>query len=153
MPAVLPIDSTVAHRGGWLRSAENAYEIRGKTLGIVGYGSIGTQLSVLAEALGMQVVFFDVVSLHVPETQATQWMIGQAEIAAMKPGSVLIGALRHGAGQTRQSARHHPQPRSFLSGVRGGEHQCAIKTVAVYAILTRAGSTFYQNPISNGSLS
>jgi D-3-phosphoglycerate dehydrogenase / 2-oxoglutarate reductase len=114
----VPEKSAVAHRGGWLKTADNAYEIRGKTLGIVGYGSIGTQLSVLAEGLGMQVVFFDVVtklplgnarqvakltdllaqsdvvSLHVPETQATQWMIDTAEIAAMKPGSVLINASR-----------------------------------------------------------
>ena len=114
----VPEKSATAHRGGWLKSADNAFEIRGKTLGIVGYGSIGTQLSVLAEALGMKVIFFDVVtklplgnarqvarlhdllaesdvvSLHVPETQATQWMIGQAEIAAIKPGSVLINASR-----------------------------------------------------------
>ena len=114
----VPEKNAMAHRGGWLKSADNAFEIRGKTLGIVGYGSIGTQLSVLAEALGMKVIFFDVVtklplgnarqvarlhdllaesdvvSLHVPETQATQWMIGQAEIAAMKPGSVLINASR-----------------------------------------------------------
>ncbi len=108
----------MAHRGGWLKSADNAFEIRGKTLGIVGYGSIGAQLSVLAEALGMHVAFFDVVTklplgnarqvrelhqllaqsdivtLHVPETQATQWMIGAAEIAAMKPGAILINASR-----------------------------------------------------------
>jgi D-3-phosphoglycerate dehydrogenase len=114
----VPEKSAVAHRGGWLKSAENAFEIRGKTLGIVGYGSIGAQLSVLAEALGMQVAFFDVVtklplgnarqvrelhdllaqsdivSLHVPETQATQWMIGAAELAAMKPGAILINASR-----------------------------------------------------------
>ena len=114
----VPEKSAVAHRGGWLKSADNAFEIRGKTLGIVGYGSIGTQLSVLAEALGMQVVFFDVVtklslgnarqiaslsvllsqsdvvSMHVPETQATQWMIGAAQIAAMKPGAVFINASR-----------------------------------------------------------
>ena len=114
----VPEKSAAAHRGGWLKSAENSYEIRGKTLGIVGYGSIGTQLSVLAEALGMYVVFFDVVTklplgnarqisdlkellamsdvvtLHVPETNATQWMIGEAEIKAMKPGSVLINASR-----------------------------------------------------------
>ncbi len=114
----VPEKSAVAHRGGWLKSAENSYEIRGKTLGIVGYGSIGTQLSVLAEALGMHVLFYDistklplgnarqvvklhellaqsdVVSLHVPETQATQWMIGATEIAAMKPGSVFINASR-----------------------------------------------------------
>lgn len=114
----VPEKSAAAHRGSWLKSAENAYEIRGKTLGIIGYGSIGTQLSVLAEGLGMRVVFFDVVTklplgnaqqlsklkdllamsdvvtLHVPETQATQWMIGAAEIASMKPGSVLINASR-----------------------------------------------------------
>ena len=114
----VPEKNALAHRGSWWKSAENAYEIRGKTLGIVGYGSIGTQLSVLAEAMGMNVIFFDVVSklslgnarqvpglsdllaqsdvvsLHVPETQATQWMIDEAQIAAMKPGSVLINASR-----------------------------------------------------------
>ncbi len=114
----IPERSAVAHRGGWLKSADNAFEIRGKTLGIVGYGSIGTQLSVLAESLGMQVIFFDVVtklalgnarqipqlenllaqadvvSLHVPETPATQWMMGAAQIAAMKPGGILINAAR-----------------------------------------------------------
>lgn len=114
----VPEKNAVAHRGGWLKSAEDAYEIRGKTLGIVGYGSIGTQLSVLAEALGMHVIFHDVVnklplgnarqapslqallaqsdivSLHVPELPSTQWMIGAAEIAAMKPGAILINASR-----------------------------------------------------------
>ncbi|MCJ0765080.1 phosphoglycerate dehydrogenase [Variovorax terrae] len=114
----VPEKNALAHRGGWLKSAAGSYEIRGKTLGIVGYGSIGTQLSVLAEALGMQVAFFDVVtklplgnarqvhslhellaqsdivSLHVPETAATQWMIGAAEVAAMKPGAILINASR-----------------------------------------------------------
>ncbi len=114
----VPEKNAVAHRGGWLKSAENAYEIRGKTLGIVGYGSIGTQLSVLAEALGMHVVFHDVVnklplgnsrqapsleallaqcdivSLHVPELPSTQWMIGAAQIAAMKQGAILINASR-----------------------------------------------------------
>mgnify|MGYP002079365789 FL=1 len=114
----VPEKNAVAHRGGWLKSADNAYEIRGKTLGIVGYGSIGTQLSVLAEALGMHVAFFDVVnklplgnarqvqhlhdllgqsdivSLHVPELPSTEGMIGAAEIAAMKPGGILINAAR-----------------------------------------------------------
>jgi len=114
----VPEKSAVAHRGGWLKSADNAFEIRGKTLGIVGYGSIGAQLSVLAEALGMQVAFYDVVTklplgnarqvrdltellaqsdivtLHVPETQATQWMIGATQLAAMKPGAILINASR-----------------------------------------------------------
>ena len=114
----IPEKNAVAHRGGWLKSADHAFEIRGKTLGIVGYGSIGTQLSVLAEGLGMQVAFYDVVSklplgnarqvhrlhdllgqsdivsLHVPELPSTQWMIGAAEIAAMKPGGILINAAR-----------------------------------------------------------
>jgi D-3-phosphoglycerate dehydrogenase len=114
----VPEKNAVAHRGGWLKSADNAYEVRGKTLGIVGYGSIGTQLSVLAEGLGMHVVFHDVVnklplgnarqapslaallaqsdivSLHVPELPSTQWMIGAAEIAAMKPGAIFINASR-----------------------------------------------------------
>ena len=114
----IPAKNAAAHRGGWLKQADNSYDIRGKTLGIVGYGSIGTQLSVLAEALGMQVVFHDVVtklplgnarqaaslqellavsdivSLHVPELPSTQWMMGAAEIAAMKPGAILINASR-----------------------------------------------------------
>ena len=58
----VPAKSAAAHRGDWLKTAENAFEIRGKTLGIVGYGAIGSQLSVLAEALGMQVVFVDLLS-------------------------------------------------------------------------------------------
>ena len=114
----VPAKNAAAHRGGWLKSAANAYEARGKTLGIVGYGSIGTQLSVLAEALGMHVIFHDVVNklplgnahqaaslkallaqsdivtLHVPQLPSTQWMIGAAELAAMKPGAILINASR-----------------------------------------------------------
>ena len=114
----VPEKNALAHRGGWLKSAVNSHEIRGKTLGIVGYGSIGTQLSVLAEGLGMHVAFYDVVSklplgnarqvsqlhdllaqsdivtLHVPELPSTKWMIGPAEIAAMKQGGILINAAR-----------------------------------------------------------
>jgi D-3-phosphoglycerate dehydrogenase len=114
----VPEKNALAHRGGWLKSAANSHEARGKTLGIVGYGSIGTQLSVLAESLGMHVAFYDVVNklplgnarqvqrlhdllaqsdivtLHVPELPSTQWMIGPDEIAAMKPGGILINAAR-----------------------------------------------------------
>ena len=114
----VPAMNAVAHRGGWLKSADGAHEVRGKTLGIIGYGNIGTQLSVLAEGLGMQVIFNDVVSklplgnarqvrrlpdllreadvvtLHVPQLPSTQWMIGAAQIAAMKPGAILINASR-----------------------------------------------------------
>lgn len=114
----IPEKNASCHRGGWLKTATNSFEVRGKKLGIVGYGSIGTQLSVLAEGLGMQVLFYDVVtklplgnasqvgsltellnksdvvSLHVPETAATKWMMGEEEIRAMKPGSILINAAR-----------------------------------------------------------
>jgi D-3-phosphoglycerate dehydrogenase / 2-oxoglutarate reductase len=110
--------SVSAHAGGWDKSAQGSFEVRGKTLGIVGYGNIGSQLSTLAEAMGMRVIFFDltdklrhgntepadslqdllarsdVVSLHVPETPATHGMIGEAEIRAMKPGSYLINNSR-----------------------------------------------------------
>src|SRR4051812_30755248 len=110
--------STAAHAGGWDKSATDSHEVRGKTLGIVGYGNIGSQLSNLAEAMGMRVIFYDqtdklrhgntepadslnallaqsdVVSLHVPETPATHGMIGAAEIAAMKRGAYLINNSR-----------------------------------------------------------
>ncbi len=110
--------SEAAHRGVWDKSAANSWEVRGKTLGIIGYGNIGSQLSVLAEAFGMRVLYHDtvdklphgnahkaadladllassdVVSLHVPETLETFNMIGEAEIAAMKPGAFLINNSR-----------------------------------------------------------
>ena len=110
--------NAILHRGGWVKSAAHSYEVRGKTLGIVGYGHIGTQIGVLAEQLGMDVVFrdveaklplgnaremasldellqvADVVSLHVPETAQTLNMIGDAELELMKPGSHLINASR-----------------------------------------------------------
>jgi D-3-phosphoglycerate dehydrogenase len=114
----VPAKSAAAHQGGWDKSAANSWEVRGKTLGIVGYGNIGSQLSVLAEAFGMRVIYHDhtaklphgnarqaatlgellaesdVVSLHVPETPETRGMIGAAEIAAMKPAAVLINNAR-----------------------------------------------------------
>lgn len=114
----IPEKNASQHRGGWVKSAAHSYEVRGKTLGIVGYGHIGTQIGVLAEQLGMTVLFHDieaklalgnarqaaglddllgaadVVSLHVPETPATQNLIGARELAHMKPGSYLINASR-----------------------------------------------------------
>ncbi|MEM1114361.1 MAG: phosphoglycerate dehydrogenase [Pseudomonadota bacterium] len=110
--------NAAAHRGQWLKSAANSFEIRGKRLGIIGYGNIGMQLGIMAEGLGMQVQFYDVVnklplgnarqvpslgqllagsdvvSLHVPETGATKNMIGERELSQMKAGSVLINASR-----------------------------------------------------------
>jgi len=114
----IPEKNARAHQGGWLKSAKNSHEARGKTLGIVGYGSIGAQLSVLAESLGFNVIYYDVitklgmgnasqvasleellcrsdvVSLHVPDLPSTRWMIGAKEIAAMKDGAILINAAR-----------------------------------------------------------
>jgi D-3-phosphoglycerate dehydrogenase len=110
--------AVAAHEGGWDKSAANSHEVRGRTLGIVGYGNIGSQLSTLAEAMGMKVIFFDqtdrlrhgntepaasleelfaqsdVVSLHVPETAATFNMIGKDELRAMKRGAYLINNSR-----------------------------------------------------------
>lgn len=114
----IPEKNAKAHRGGWAKTANDAFEIRGKTLGIVGYGSIGSQLSVLAESLGMRVIFYDVVSklplgnasqipslegllgqadivtLHVPDLPSTRNLMDQERISQMKPKSILINASR-----------------------------------------------------------
>ncbi|KAG0040573.1 hypothetical protein BGZ82_001482 [Podila clonocystis] len=82
------------HQGIWSKVSANCFEIRGKTLGIVGYGHIGSQLSVLAESMGMRVFFHDVVPLHVPETEDTKNMIGEHQLNKMKQGSFLINASR-----------------------------------------------------------
>ncbi len=108
----------MAHQGDWMKSADGSREVRGKTLGIVGYGHIGSQVSVLAEAMGMKVVFYDVikklplgnavsktrlddllevsdfVTLHVPETPETQNMFTDKQFQKMKKGSYLINASR-----------------------------------------------------------
>ncbi|MFQ3235503.1 MAG: D-3-phosphoglycerate dehydrogenase [Paraglaciecola sp.] len=114
----IPAKNAKSHRGQWDKSAVASYEARGKTLGIIGYGHIGTQLSILAEHLGMRVQFYDiedklvlgnstqvktlkkllstsdVVTLHVPETAQTQNMIGKKELACMKDGAILMNASR-----------------------------------------------------------
>ena len=110
--------SREVHEGTWRKVAANCFEVRGKTLGIVGYGHIGRQLGVLAEGLGMRVLFYDhaaklpmgnnlvaetlvdllsradFVSLHVPETPETREMIGAPQLAAMRKGSYLLNASR-----------------------------------------------------------
>ncbi|MDS4031793.1 MAG: phosphoglycerate dehydrogenase [Candidatus Contendobacter sp.] len=114
----IPERNALAHRGGWVKTATGSHEARGKCLGIVGYGHIGTQVGLLAEALGMRVVYYDietkltlgnaqplpsldslldvadVVTLHVPETPQTYRMIGAEQLARMKPGARLINAAR-----------------------------------------------------------
>lgn len=106
------------HQGIWKKSAVGSHEVRGKTLGIIGYGHIGSQLSVLAESLGLQVIFYDIVkklpmgnargvgsmedllsisdfvSLHVPETPLTKNLISDRELSLMLPGTYLINASR-----------------------------------------------------------
>ena len=107
-----------AHEGIWMKDAKGSYELRGKTLGIIGYGNIGSQVSVLAEALGMKVLFYDtetklplgnarsaknmkevlsqsdIISLHVPETAQTKNMINKAVIKNIKGGAILINYAR-----------------------------------------------------------
>ena len=114
----IPEKNAKAHRGEWLKSAAGSFEARGKTLGIIGYGHIGTQLSIMAENIGMKVQFYDiedklvlgnasqvtnltqllqtsdVISLHVPETAQTKNLIGAAELEVMKQGAILINASR-----------------------------------------------------------
>ena len=110
--------SVATHEGGWDKSAAGSREVRGRTLGIIGYGNIGSQVSTLAEAMGMRVIFFDrtdklrhgntepvdrlsdllsqsdIVSLHVPETPETHGMIGESELRSMKRGACLINNSR-----------------------------------------------------------
>jgi len=114
----IPQRNAAAHRGEWLKSAEHAHEIRGKTLGIIGYGHIGTQLGILAENLGMRVIYHDiehklplgnaveqpvlqqllkrshVVSLHVPQTDQTAGMVNAGFLKRMRKGAFLINASR-----------------------------------------------------------
>ena len=114
----IPAKNALLHRGVWAKAVDEAREVRGKTLGIVGYGNIGSQLSVMAEALGMDVSFYDVVTklplgnarmvptleellsrsdvvtFHVPETPLTRGMMGREQFALLKPGALLINASR-----------------------------------------------------------
>lgn len=134
----IPEKSSLAHAGTWRKTATGAHEVRGRTLGIVGYGHIGSQLSILAEALGMRVRFYDIadklalgnaeacgsldellgvadaVSLHVPDTPATRGMIGAAEIARMRPGAILLNAARGSVVDIEALA--HALRRGHLSG-------------------------------------
>ena len=114
----IPDKNKAAHEGIWLKESKGSYELRGKTLGIIGYGNIGSQVSVLAEAFGMKVIFYDivtklplgnaiakksikevlnqadVVTLHVPETSQTKNLINKTLLKQFKKGSVLINYAR-----------------------------------------------------------
>ena len=114
----IPDKNKSAHEGIWMKESRGSYELRGKTLGIIGYGNIGTQVSVLAEALGMKVMFYDVetklpmgnavdakslkelvkksdvITLHVPETAQTKNLINKATLKHFKNGAILINYAR-----------------------------------------------------------
>jgi len=114
----IPAKNMAAHRGDWLKTAKGSHEVRGKVLGIVGYGHIGSQLGILAEGLGMKVIYHDIVdklplgnaepaaslddllqvadvlSLHVPDTEQTRNLIAAKQLATLRPGSHLINASR-----------------------------------------------------------
>jgi len=114
----VPAKNAAAHRGEWLKSAKNSFEVRDKNIGIIGYGHIGSQVSILAESLGMNVYFYDiekklclgkahpchslddllkisdVVTLHVPDTEGTRKMISKEQLSKMKKWALLINASR-----------------------------------------------------------
>ena len=114
----IPDKDKAAHKGLWMKEAKGSYELRGKTLGIIGYGNIGTQVSVLAEGLGMKVIFYDavtklplgnavskkslkdlvgeadIITLHVPETNQTKNLINKTVIKQIKKGAILINYAR-----------------------------------------------------------
>ncbi len=114
----MPDKNKAAHEGRWLKEAKGSYELRGKTLGIIGYGNIGSQLSVMAESLGLKVIFYDietkmplgnatgvrslnelvaksdVISLHVPENVTTNYLVNKELLKEFKPGSILINYAR-----------------------------------------------------------
>lgn len=114
----IPHRSTAAHRGDWFKNAHNAFEVRGKTVGIIGYGHIGSQTGILAEAMGMHVIYYDIerklslgnaqptktmkellgksdfVTLHVPQTPQTKNMFGRKQFEQMKKGSHFLNASR-----------------------------------------------------------
>ncbi|MBQ3683834.1 phosphoglycerate dehydrogenase [Succinimonas sp.] len=114
----IPEKNAILHRGGWNKSAKGSYEVRGKTLGIIGYGHIGTQVGIIAEALGLKVEFYDIenkldfgnvrqvetldelyahadiITLHVPDNPTTRKMINAESFSKMKNGVIFINAAR-----------------------------------------------------------
>ncbi|HEX7690801.1 MAG TPA: phosphoglycerate dehydrogenase [Sediminibacterium sp.] len=114
----IPDKDKAAHKGTWFKEAKGSFELRGKTLGIIGYGNIGSQVSVLAEAMGMKVLFYDietklplgnahaaksmkelvsqsdVITLHVPETSQTKNIINKTILRSFRPGSILLNFAR-----------------------------------------------------------
>jgi D-3-phosphoglycerate dehydrogenase len=114
----IPDKNMAAHKGGWMKDSKGSYELRGKTLGIIGYGNIGSQVSVLAESMGMKVIFYDIetklplgnatdaktlkdllsqadiVTLHVPETEQTKNLLNKNNLKYCKKGSIILNYAR-----------------------------------------------------------
>jgi D-3-phosphoglycerate dehydrogenase len=114
----IPDKSKAAHSGFWMKESKGSYELRGKTMGIIGYGNIGTQVSVLAESMGMKVIFYDIVTklplgnaearkslrelvaeadiitLHVPDTEQTRMLMNKSLIRQIKKGAILLNYAR-----------------------------------------------------------
>src|SRR5436189_4221969 len=134
----IPDKNKAAHEGIWLKESKGSYELRGKTMGIIGYGNIGSQVSVLAEALGLKVIFYDVetkmplgnaedakslkellgrsdvITLHVPETAQTKNLINKTNLKYFKKGSILINYARG------EVVDHEALRKSILDGPVGG---------------------------------
>ncbi len=157
----IPDKNKAAHEGRWLKEAKGSYELRGKTLGIIGYGNIGSQLSVLAESLGLKVVFYDietkmplgnavalkslsevvsqsdVISLHVPENTTTNNLMNKELLAECKQGAILINYAR-GHIVDLEALKH-----SLESGHLGG---CAID---VFPIEPEKNGDKFETPLQN----
>jgi D-3-phosphoglycerate dehydrogenase / 2-oxoglutarate reductase len=134
----IPDKNAAAHKGIWLKEALGSYELRGKTLGIIGYGNIGSQVSVLAEGLGMKVIFYDVetklplgnasdmrslkelmgvadvITIHVPETAQTKNIINRNNIRYCKKGAVIINYARG------EVIDHHALAQAIENGIISG---------------------------------
>ncbi len=155
----IPDKNKAAHEGVWLKEAKGSYELRGKTLGIIGYGNIGSQLSVLAESLGMKVCFYDVetkmplgnaedrktlkdvvasadiVSLHVPENATTNLLINKTILKRFKKGAILINYARGGVVDLEALAK------SLEEGHIGGA------AIDVFPIEPEKNGDLFQTPL------
>jgi D-3-phosphoglycerate dehydrogenase / 2-oxoglutarate reductase len=159
----IPDKNKAAHAGTWLKEARGSYELRGKTIGIIGYGNIGSQVSVLAESLGMKVIFYDVetklplgnaedasslkellrrsdiVTLHVPETPQTKNLIHKNNLKNFKKGAVLINYARGNVVDLEALAR------SIKEGRIGGA------AVDVYPLEPEKNGDIFYTPLQNVS--
>ncbi|HEX2608185.1 MAG TPA: phosphoglycerate dehydrogenase, partial [Flavisolibacter sp.] len=157
----IPDKNNAAHKGIWMKEASGSYELRGKTLGIIGYGNIGSQVSVLAESLGMKVLFYDVetklplgnatdsrtlkellshsdiITLHVPETDQTKNLINKNTLKFCKQGSIIINYAR---GQVMDL----PALRKALES-----GQIAGAAVDVFPIEPEKNGDIFENPLQN----